>query len=587
MKKGWSVKTKVSLSVLVISMMCALFIGGFSYINYKENMESYMGVRANDLALTVSSNIDGDKIVQYDRTGATDGYYSDMVDYLSRVKAATGLTYLYIMTDAGDSFKYIAEGYLEGEEPAVLGELQSKDDYGPEPMQTISTGKAVYTAIYSNGEYGKLLSGFAPVLDSAGNVTGVVGLDIGADIVEKNINGYIPIILTIMICSCAISFLLIFMVVSRLIVKPVKILEIASEKLAVSEFDIDIPEKYLQKHDEIGRLSNAFINVAGHMKKIISDISNVLAEMSDRNLAVGITEQYDGGFLPIKVSLDNIIDTYNTLLHDFETVANNVSNGSQQLSEISGKLAQGSLLQSSALEELTCSFSQISNDAESNAKNVDMAKQYVLDMDRNVKLGNKQMGQMLSAMEDISSASERISKIIKVIDDITFQTNLLALNAAVEAARAGAAGKGFSVVAGEVRSLAAKTAEAASQTSVLIGESIAAVKKGAGIAGETAKALAEVSEKASLVTGTIDEIASVSSGQAGAIAEIMKGLNQISDVVMNNSVRSQESAESSEKLSNQAELLHGNLSGFKLKAARRRNNAVRTFARSGQFLPEE
>ena len=121
------------------------------------------------------------------------------------------------------------------------------------------------------------------------------------------------------------------------------------------------------------------------------------------------------------------------------------------------------------------------------------------------------------------------------------------------------------MVAEEVRNLASKTSEAASQTLSLINASITSVEKGSSIANQTAMALDNVSEKTILVNTTFDEIAKVSSGQAAAITDIFVGMSQISGVIQNNSARSQKSAESSEELRNQAERLHSKLSEFKLR----------------------
>jgi methyl-accepting chemotaxis protein len=557
-----SVKTKISISVLIISMVCSLMIGGFSFIIFKTNLENYMGKRALDIAQTVSVNIDGDRIVQYNKTGRQDEYFKKLTDYLTEVKSSTELTYLYIMVDSGDEYKYITEG---GEEPAQLGDTQSKDDYGTEPADALSTGKGTYTSIYSNGEFGDLLSGFAPIFDSTGSAVGVVGLDIGTDIIDKSIGDYLPILFGIMAFSCLASYLFIYMVVTKLVVKPIKSLELASRKLSSCEFDIVIPGRYLNKKDEIGNLSRAFTSVAENMNCITDDISSVLSEMANKNLLVGIQEDYTGDFRPIKDSINHIIETYNHLLINFGAVAQQVLLSSNQVSDISAALAQGSGEQTNAMEELSASLSQVSDDADKNAENVSRAAQYVSDVDRNVTLSNEYMEEMLSAINEINATSVHISSILKVIDDITFQTNILALNAAVEAARAGQAGAGFSVVANEVRTLASRTADAAAQTSALVADSIHAVKKGTDIAEKTAKALADVSDKAQLVSDAIGEISKSSSGQAAAISGVMTAMNQISDVVQNNSARAQESAAASEELSSQAEILHSDLARFKLK----------------------
>ena len=176
-----------------------------------------------------------------------------------------------------------------------------------------------------------------------------------------------------------------------------------------------------------------------------------------------------------------------------------------------------------------------------------------------------QMAEMLIAMDEISSSSSEISKIIKTIEDIAFQTNILALNAAVEAARAGAAGKGFAVVADEVRSLAAKSAEASQNTADLISASMNAVSKGAKLAHGTAEQMKVVSEGAATVMEKVNQITALSEEQAKSMALISQNVDQISAVVSTNSATAEESAAASEELSSQASLLRELTSHFTLR----------------------
>ena len=174
------------------------------------------------------------------------------------------------------------------------------------------------------------------------------------------------------------------------------------------------------------------------------------------------------------------------------------------------------------------------------------------------------MDGLTEAMTNINSTSDKISNIIKTIEDIAFQTNILALNAAVEAARVGEAGKGFAVVADEVRNLAKKSAEAVKDTTRLIDSSVEAVNSGVEITGQTAESVKTLCEYSLALKRIVDNITESGHRQSDMVAKISEDITQISGVVQSNSATAEESAAASEELSGQAGMLKELIGTFHL-----------------------
>jgi methyl-accepting chemotaxis protein len=233
--------------------------------------------------------------------------------------------------------------------------------------------------------------------------------------------------------------------------------------------------------------------------------------------------------------------------------AEQVSAASSQVSSASQDLASGASEQAAAIEETSASMNELSAMTRQNADNASQADLLMGEVSKTIQGTNQSMEEMRESMDEISSASEATSKIIKTIDEIAFQTNLLALNAAVEAARAGEAGAGFAVVADEVRNLAMRATEAAKNTAELIEGTVLKVNSGKEIVAKTTAAFKEVAENSTKVGTLVGEIATASQEQAEGIAQINQAISQMDSVTQRNASTAEESASASEELNAQAE----------------------------------
>lgn len=233
-----------------------------------------------------------------------------------------------------------------------------------------------------------------------------------------------------------------------------------------------------------------------------------------------------------------------------------MNSASSQVASSSQHLAETASEQAASLEETSASGQEINAMTQRNAENAQLAAAEMASMDAGVKEANERLERMLASMGAITTSSDRIAKIIKVIEGIAFQTNILALNAAVEAARAGEAGMGFAVVADEVRNLAQRSAQAAKDTNQLIEESVSSAQAGSADLNSVTAVVKRITGSASKVKMLIDEVSKAAHEQTAGIEQITQALVQIENTTQRSAANSEESAAASQELKAQAEAMH-------------------------------
>jgi methyl-accepting chemotaxis protein len=279
--------------------------------------------------------------------------------------------------------------------------------------------------------------------------------------------------------------------------------------------------------------------------------------MASTTLIVGLTIAVIVGILLAVFITRGITKPINRIIAGLDEGADQVNAAAGQVSSASQQLAEGASEQASSLEETSSALEEMAGMARQNADNSKQANELMTQARNVIGEADSAMKEASEAMSQISEASDKISKIIKVIEEIAFQTNLLALNAAVEAARAGEHGKGFAVVADEVRNLAQRAAQAARETGDLIEQTVTRVGKGVELNQLTSSSFTRIGEAANKVADLVAQITRASAEQAQGVDQVNTAVAQMDKVTQQTAANAEESSSASEELSAQAQTVKG------------------------------
>ncbi len=359
----------------------------------------------------------------------------------------------------------------------------------------------------------------------------------------------------IMVSLAILAALALAFFMTRSIAAPIRKGVALAEQIALG----DLRQRLnLNQKDEVGQLGLALDRMVDSLNSSAA-MAEAIAE-GDLTQDVKPASEQDRLGNAFKAMVENLRE----IVGGIQLAGEQIASGAGQVADSSQSLSQGATESASSLEEVSASMHQLTEQVRVNSENASAANQLSSESKLAAEQGNQQMAEMVGAMDEINSAGQNISKIIKVIDEIAFQTNLLALNAAVEAARAGQHGKGFAVVAEEVRNLAARSAKAAEETAELIEGSVALTARGSQTARQTAEALKNIMQGTTKVSDILEEIALASNEQAQGIGQVTTGLTQIDQVTQQNTASAEESAAAAEELASQSQQLHTMLAQFKL-----------------------
>jgi len=346
-----------------------------------------------------------------------------------------------------------------------------------------------------------------------------------------------------------------------LIIEPVSEATKILGNVSVGHFDTLVEGDYKGDHAII---KNALNDTILSIQLILNDLTTQMASMANGDYTHQIKSNYLGEWQRLKEAYNKTILSMNYVLSEANNSSEAVDENAENLSKLSHELSQASTEQNVSIQDTVRSVDGFASQIENNAKNTVRANALIKKIDDKTRVCNDSMVGLEASMEKLSKSSAAILQIGAVINDISLQTNLLALNAAVEAARAGEHGKGFAVVADEVRNLAVKSAKSVEETTALVEQSLIDIKTSKLKTSETAEDLRVIRKDMATVTKLIQEIENTSKIQSESSQQILQGIEQISIATDISSKTAEKTASSSETLIKQAEHVSELMRGFNL-----------------------
>lgn len=367
----------------------------------------------------------------------------------------------------------------------------------------------------------------------------------------------------------ALSFMYLVYEITRLVkfsrnelLEPIVKVSEQMTELSAGDFHTELS---LQVDDsEVGNMAGSIALMKQNMTLMIEEISNVLESMGDGNYNISIEQEYVGEFGQIKESFLKICEKMRDTLSTIREVAQQIDSGSEQLAYAASDLAEGSTEQAGKISDLVSLVDNMYHSMEHSANEASETVKLSSRASHVLITGNEKMQELKETIGQISKCSEEIGEIIRTIEDIASQTNLLSLNASIEAARAGEAGRGFAIVADQVKDLADQSAKAAGESDKLIERTVMAVEKGIEIADEAALSMDEVMQGAKEATDKMGQMSELLTNDVNNMNHINENIIRVADIVDNNSAASEETAAVSEEQKAQVESMVNLMNQFKI-----------------------
>ena len=369
---------------------------------------------------------------------------------------------------------------------------------------------------------------------------------------EQSIDSYITVAL---IGSLIVATLTIFISVMTIL----SIIRLARVTDRVAGGDTSLDLKAYRRHDALGvivkslhvfqknmtdtqQLNQKIRESAEAQNKVVSDVGEGLRLLADGKLDYQISEPFGHEYEALRADFNTTASRMANTISQIKESVHGIGEGINELTQASESLSKRTERNAASIEQAAHALNDVTSSVETTAGNAAAANAATSSTRDQAEASRELVQRFVSAMDEIHASSGQVSQIIDVMEDIAFQTNLLALNAAVEAARAGDAGKGFAVVATEVRSLAARSAESASNIKTLISKSSQQVQDGVTIVGEAGETLRQITQSVVEISSLVQDLSSANSSEAATLQRVNSTIGDMEQISQQNAAMVEESA---------------------------------------------